>query len=59
MEIDQVLLLLGKPEHANKLYEYFIQEVKEQGINVEHGIFGADMKVSLINDGPVTIMLEM
>lgn len=52
-------ILAGKPEHANKLYEYFIQEVKQQGIIVEHGIFGANMKVSLTNDGPVTITLEM
>lgn len=48
----------GKPEHANKLYEEFIKEVANQGIGVEHGIFGADMKVSLTNDGPVTITLE-
>lgn len=49
----------GKPEHANKLYEYFIEETKKQGISTEHGIFGEDMKVSLTNDGPVTITLEM
>ena len=48
----------GKPEHANKLYEYFIEEVKKYEIGVEHGIFGAHMKVSLTNDGPVTITLE-
>lgn len=48
----------GKPEHANKLYEYLIKELKEQGIHTEHGIFGANMEVSLTNDGPVTIMLE-
>lgn len=48
----------GKPDYANELYEYFIDQVKEQGIYVEHGIFGADMKVSLTNDGPVTIVLE-
>lgn len=48
----------GKPEHANKLYEYFIETAKKLGINTEHGIFGADMKVSLTNDGPVTIVLE-
>ncbi len=47
----------GKPEHANKMYEYFISEVHKQDIHVEHGIFGADMKVSLTNDGPVTIVL--
>jgi len=49
----------GKPDYANTLYESFINNVKEQGIEVEHGIFGADMKVSLTNDGPVTIMLEI
>ena len=48
----------GKQEHANKLYEYFIKEVEKQEIGVEHGIFGADMKVTLTNDGPVTIILE-
>lgn len=48
----------GKPQHANRLYEYFIEETKKQGLDVEHGIFGADMKVTLTNDGPVTICLE-
>lgn len=49
---------VAKPEKANKLYEYFIQKCKEENIKVEHGIFGAHMKVELLNDGPVTIMLE-
>lgn len=48
----------GKPEHANKLYEYFIKKTQEFGIHTEHGIFGADMEVNLANDGPVTIILE-
>lgn len=48
----------GKPEHANRLYECFISEVHKQQIGAEHGIFGADMKVTLTNDGPVTIILE-
>ena len=48
----------AKPEKANELYEYFIKKCKEQDIKVEHGIFGADMKVELLNDGPVTILLE-
>ncbi len=48
----------AKPDRANELYEYFCSKCKENGINVEKGIFGADMKVSLINDGPVTIILE-
>lgn len=48
----------AKPDKANKLYEYIIQECKKQIDVVETGIFGADMKVSLLNDGPVTIILE-
>lgn len=47
------------PDKANELYEYFMNKCKENGIEkVEHGIFGADMKVSLVNDGPVTIIME-
>ncbi len=46
------------PKFANNLYEYFINKCKEKVKNVEKGIFGADMKVSLINEGPVTILLE-
>lgn len=48
----------AKPDIANKLYEYFCEKCKEFNIEVQKGIFGADMKVSLINDGPVTIILE-
>lgn len=48
----------AKPDQANELYEYFCQKCEETGINVQKGIFGADMKVSLLNDGPVTIILE-
>lgn len=48
----------AKPDFANELYEYFCERCKENGIEVEKGIFGADMKVSLLNDGPVTILLE-
>lgn len=46
------------PEEANELYEYFIKESKKIVKNVQKGIFGADMKVSLLNNGPVTIILE-
>lgn len=46
------------PEIAEKYYKEFIDKVKEKGIKVESGIFGADMDVSLINDGPVTILLD-
>ena len=48
----------AKPEYAEELYEYFMQECKKEDIKVEKGIFGAHMKVSLLNDGPVTIILE-
>ena len=48
----------AKPEYANKLYEYFISKCQEKGIYTQTGEFGADMKVELLNDGPVTIMLE-
>lgn len=48
----------AKPDIANELYEYFIEECKKMVKKVEKGIFGADMKVSLLNDGPVTIILE-
>ena len=46
------------PEIANELYEYIISECKKQIPVVEKGIFGADMKVSLLNDGPFTIVLD-
>lgn len=48
----------AKPEQANELYEYFCSECEKNGIKVEKGIFGAHMKVSLENDGPVTIIIE-
>ncbi len=48
----------GKPELAEELYEYFCEKCSENNIHVEKGIFGADMKVSLLNDGPVTIIIE-
>lgn len=46
------------PKEANGLYEYFCECCREHGIAVETGIFRADMKVSLLNDGPVTIILD-
>ena len=48
----------GKPEHANQLYEYIIAKAKETVPTVETGIFGADMRVSLVNDGPFTVILD-
>lgn len=47
-----------EPNRANELYEYIIKECKKYINKVEMGIFGADMKVSLTNDGPVTIIIE-
>ena len=48
----------AKPEYANELYEYIVSMCKENGYVVETGVFGADMKVELLNDGPVTIILD-
>ena len=48
----------GKPDMANSLYEYIIEACKKTGPIVQQGIFGAEMKVSLVNDGPFTIMLD-
>lgn len=48
----------AKPEQANELYEYFIKKCEAYNVRVQKGVFGEHMKVSLLNDGPVTIMLE-
>lgn len=48
----------GSPDKANTLYEYIIERCKETVLNVQKGSFGADMKVSLTNDGPFTIVLD-
>jgi D-tyrosyl-tRNA(Tyr) deacylase len=48
----------ARPEIAIPLYENFITQLKLSNLNVQTGIFGADMKVSLVNDGPVTIWLD-
>lgn len=48
----------AKPEYANELYEYFINECTKEVKRVQTGEFGAHMKVELLNDGPVTIILE-
>jgi D-tyrosyl-tRNA(Tyr) deacylase len=47
----------ARPEEANSLYEYFCDKVNKE-VHVEKGIFQAEMKVELLNDGPVTILLE-
>lgn len=46
------------PEEARRLYEYFLSLARGRGVNVEEGEFGADMEVELVNDGPVTIILD-
>ena len=48
----------GDPQKAEELYEYLIERAKEQVSVVEQGIFGADMNVALVNDGPFTIILD-
>ena len=48
----------AKPDISSPLYDYFNECLRNQGIRVETGIFGADMKCALINDGPVTIVLD-
>ena len=46
------------PDKARSIYEYMIDQAKTYGFRVQHGLFGADMKVSLINDGPFTVVLD-
>jgi len=47
------------PLDAESLYDYFVENTRSSGLKVETGIFGADMKVSLVNDGPVTFLLQV
>ncbi len=48
----------GSPDHAEELYNYIVEKFKEMFPDVQSGEFGADMKVSLVNDGPFTIILD-
>lgn len=48
----------ARPEPADKLYQYFVQKVRDMGINVETGRFQTHMMVELVNDGPVTILVD-
>lgn len=48
----------AKPDFAFPMYEKFVEYCENSGINVKTGVFGADMKINFINDGPVTIILE-
>lgn len=47
-----------KPDEATKLYDYFNSKLEETGINIQKGIFGADMKLNFINDGPFTLIID-
>lgn len=49
----------AKPEFSDKLYQYFTTQLRQQGFNVPTGVFRADMKVRLLNDGPVTFQLTI
>ena len=49
----------AKPDKAIPLYERFMDKCRERGFHVEHGQFGADMKVASVNDGPVTILYDL
>ena len=46
------------PKEANELYEYVVEGIRAQGISVKKGVFGADMKIEQVNDGPFTVILE-
>ena len=52
------LLKAGDPQRAKELYENFVQQFRERGIDTQTGSFGADMRVSIENDGPVTLVLS-
>ena len=49
----------ASPEHGEQMFDYFVKLCREKGIKVQTGQFGADMQVSLVNDGPVTFSLEV
>lgn len=48
----------ARPEHAKKLYEFFVERIRAAGVRCETGIFQAMMQVELVNEGPVTILLD-
>lgn len=48
----------AEPDEANRLYEYFSNSLRACGLHVENGIFGADMECSIVNDGPVTLVID-
>ena len=48
----------GAPDHANRIYEYFMECCRAHVSQVEHGVFGANMQIELVNDGPFTLALD-
>lgn len=50
--------MAAKPEYASELFDYFVDQLRMSGLKTQTGIFGADMKVELLNDGPVTFVME-
>ena len=48
----------AQPDHAEPLVEAFIERMKDQGVSTKSGVFGAHMEIALVNDGPVTIVME-
>ena len=52
-------IMAKEPIEANKIYEKTVESIRKEDIIVEKGVFGADMKVELLNDGPVTILLDI
>ncbi len=48
----------GAPDHANRIYEYFMECCQAHVSQVEHGVFGANMQIELVNDGPFTLALD-
>lgn len=51
-------LLGAEPERANRLYEYFLDQLRECNIHVENGIFGEEMQCNIVNEGPVTLVVD-
>lgn len=47
-----------KPDEANSMYEYFVKKLREENISVKTGVFGAHMEINLLNDGPVTFIID-
>lgn len=52
-------IMAEEPTRANEVYKYFTKKLIEQGVSVKNGVFGADMKISQLSDGPVTIIYDI